>query len=168
VELILARQPDGLGCDGVYWDEFEYSRLPVRVSPWQRTGRDGPALGWRECRHRSPDAENRAAQEFGGIALAALPPGAGPRTFWPVVRWLANGQPHTRTMLQSISRGSSRRGVSAVASRAQAYSPIALGDHLTERSELDAYRSGCCGALDFGCLYYWYNDLTVVPHHRRT
>ncbi|MHB8903132.1 MAG: hypothetical protein ACYC6Y_30595, partial [Thermoguttaceae bacterium] len=26
VDLILGDQPEGLGCDGVYWDEFEYSR----------------------------------------------------------------------------------------------------------------------------------------------
>jgi hypothetical protein len=45
------------------------------------------------------------------------------------------------------------------------YTPIALGDHLTERSELDAYRV-MLRALDFGCVYYWYNDLTVIPTHR--
>jgi hypothetical protein len=45
---------------------------------------------------------------------------------------------------------------------AQLHSPIALGDHLTERSELDAYRN-MLSALDFGCLYHWYDDMTVVP-----
>jgi hypothetical protein len=52
--------------------------------------------------------------------------------------------------------------------RAQLYSPIALGDHLTERSEHDAYGT-MLAALDYGCLYHWYNDVNVVPtHHHLT
>jgi len=48
------------------------------------------------------------------------------------------------------------------------YSPIALGDHLTERSELDAYRN-MLAALDYGCVYHWYNDVLVIPtHHHLT
>ena len=47
---------------------------------------------------------------------------------------------------------------------AQLFSPIGLGDHLTERSELDAYHV-MLRVLDFGCLYYWYGDLHVVPTH---
>jgi len=35
------------------------------------------------------------------------------------------------------------------------YSPVALGDHLTERKYLDAYRN-MLAALDHGCLYVWY------------
>ncbi len=38
---------------------------------------------------------------------------------------------------------------------------VALGDHLTERSEEDAYHQ-MLNALDFGCLYHWNNDLTVI------
>ncbi len=44
------------------------------------------------------------------------------------------------------------------------HSPIALGDHLTERCEADAYRL-MLTALDYGCLYHWYNDLTVIPEY---
>jgi hypothetical protein len=52
--------------------------------------------------------------------------------------------------------------------RAHLYSPIALGDHLTERSEEDAYGT-MLAALDYGCVYHWYNDLLVVPtHHHLT
>ena len=52
--------------------------------------------------------------------------------------------------------------------RAHLHSPIALGDHLTERSEEDAYGT-MLAALDFGCVYHWYNDLNVRPtHHHLT
>jgi len=52
--------------------------------------------------------------------------------------------------------------------RAHLYSPIALGDHLTERSERDAYQQ-MLAALNYGCVYHWYNDVTVIPtHHHLT
>nr|HPM85322.1 hypothetical protein [Candidatus Anammoximicrobium sp.] len=71
---------------------------------------------------------------------------------------------NTRTMLQLHFPRFVETGSISRCTRAQMYSPIALGDHLTERSELDAYRV-MLRALDYGCLYYWYNDLTVVPTH---
>jgi len=45
------------------------------------------------------------------------------------------------------------------------YSPIALGDHLTEQSQQDAYET-MLAALDYGCVYHWYNDMTVTPTHK--
>jgi hypothetical protein len=47
---------------------------------------------------------------------------------------------------------------------AHLHSPIALGDHLTERSEKDAYHQ-MLAALNYGCVYHWYNDVTVIPTH---
>ena len=35
---------------------------------------------------------------------------------------------------------------------------------MTERSEVDAYHV-MLRALDYGCVYYWYNDLLVIPTH---
>jgi hypothetical protein len=77
---------------------------------------------------------------------------------------IANGQPHTRTMTGLHFPRFVETGSISNCARAQLYSPIGLGDHLTERSEQDAYRV-MLRALDFGCLYYWYNDLTVIPTH---
>ncbi|MCC6154842.1 MAG: hypothetical protein IT367_13835, partial [Candidatus Hydrogenedentes bacterium] len=48
--------------------------------------------------------------------------------------------------------------------QAHLHSPIALGDHLTEYSEEDAYAT-MVAALDYGCVYHWYNDVSVVPTH---
>jgi hypothetical protein len=44
------------------------------------------------------------------------------------------------------------------------YSPMALGDHLTERSQKDAYRV-MMRALDYGCLYAWYGS-NVYPEYK--
>ena len=46
-------------------------------------------------------------------------------------------------------------------SRSHLFTPIALGDHITEKSEAHAYRWMLL-ALDWGGLYYWYS-VTVTP-----
>lgn len=77
---------------------------------------------------------------------------------------IGNGTPHTRTMASLHFPRFVETGSISNCARAQLFTPIALGDHLTERSELDAYRV-MLRALDFGCVYYWYNDMTVIPTH---
>jgi hypothetical protein len=162
VELILAPQPDGLGCDGVYWDEFEYSRYQYAYHladggrgglPWDGVSADIDPKTLKIVRLKS--SVELVSQPF-RLALARRILASGPL--------VANGQPHTRTMLELHFPRFVETGSISHCTRAQAYSPIALGDHLTERSEQDAYRV-LLQALDFGCLYYWYNDLTVVPTH---
>lgn len=162
VELILGPQPDGIGCDGVYWDEFEYSRYQYAYHlagdgrsglPWDGVSADIDPKTLQIVRLKS--SVELISQPF-RLALARSILARGPL--------VANGQPHTRTMLQLHFPRFVETGSISRCTRAQLYSPIALGDHLTERSELDAYRV-MLRALDFGCLYYWYNDLTVVPTH---
>jgi hypothetical protein len=46
-------------------------------------------------------------------------------------------------------------------SKSHLFTPIALGDHITEKSEADCYRH-MLRALDWGGLYYWYST-TVTP-----
>jgi hypothetical protein len=162
VELILAPQPNGLGCDGVYWDEFEYSRHQYAYHlaangrgglPWDGVSADIDPKTLRIARLKS--SVELISQPF-RLALGRSILARGPL--------VANGQPHTRTMLQLHFPRFVETGSISHCRHAQAYSPIALGDHLTERSERDAYQV-MLRALDFGCLYYWYNDLTVVPTH---
>lgn len=162
VEIMLAPQPDGLGCDGVYWDEFEYSRYQYayRVAedgrgglPWDGVSADIDPKTLKIVRLKS--SVELISQPF-RLALARSILARGPL--------VGNGQPHTRTMVQLHFPRFVETGSISRCSLAQTFSPIALGDHLTERSEQDAYRV-MLRALDFGCLYYWYNDMTVAPTH---
>jgi hypothetical protein len=75
--------------------------------------------------------------------------------------FVANGQPHTRTIGRLQTQRFVETGSIANCSRAVLYSPIALGDHLTERTEEDAYR-WMLKALNYGCLYNWYSD-RILP-----
>jgi hypothetical protein len=78
------------------------------------------------------------------------------------------GTPHTRTMTQIHFPKFVETGSISNCTRNQLYTPIALGDHLTEQNETDAYKV-MLRALDYGCMYYWYNDTKVIPtHHHLT
>lgn len=162
VDMILGPLPDGFACDGVYWDEFEYSRYQYHHGdfapgapglPWDGVSADINPQSMKITRLKS--AVELISQPF-RLALA--------RRILDGHLLVANGQPHTRTMTRLHFPRFVETGSISNCAKALLYSPIALGDHLTERSELDAYRV-MLRALDFGCLYYWYNDLNVVPTH---
>jgi hypothetical protein len=70
----------------------------------------------------------------------------------------ANGAPVTRTMAQFHIPRFAETGMASNAVLTHLFTPIALGDHLTEFSQADAYRSMVM-ALDFGCVYAFYDDL---------
>lgn len=150
VDLIL----DEIGADGVYWDEMEYSAYQYHYGePWDGCSADVDARTHRITRLKSSVA--LLTQDW-RVALARRILARGPL--------IANGQPHTRTVARLKFPRFVETGSPSHCASAQMFSPIALGDHLTERSEEDAYRMMLI-ALDYGCLYHWYNDMTVIPTH---
>ena len=150
VDLIL----DEIGADGVYWDELEYSAYQYHYGePWDGCSADIDPRTHRITRLKSSVA--LLSQEW-RVALAKRILARGPL--------IGNGQPHTRTMARLKFPRFVETGSPSNCAGAQMHSPIALGDHLTERSEADAYRM-MLTALDYGCLYHWYNDLTVIPEY---
>jgi hypothetical protein len=150
VDLIL----DEIGADGVYWDEMEYSAYQYHYGePWDGCSADIDPRTHRITRLKSSVA--LLSQDW-RVAMAKRILARGPL--------IANGQPHTRTMAQLKFPRFVETGSPSNCAAAQLFSPIALGDHLTERSEEDAYRT-MLTALDYGCLYHWYNDMTVVPEY---
>ncbi|MBM3999992.1 MAG: hypothetical protein FJ297_10720 [Planctomycetes bacterium] len=150
VERIL----DEIGADGVYWDELEYSAYQYHYGePWDGCSADIDLTSHRIQRLKS--SVTLVSQPW-RVALAKRILERGPL--------VGNGQPHTRTIAQLKFPRFVETGSPSHCALAQLHSPIALGDHLTERSESDAYR-GMLGALDFGCLYHWYSDAQVMPSY---
>ncbi len=150
VDLIL----DEIGADGVYWDEIEYSAYQYHYGePWDGCSADIDTSTHQITRLKSSVA--LLSQDW-RVALAKQILARGPL--------IGNGQPHTRTMARLKFPRFVETGSPSNCAAAQLFSPIALGDHLTERSEGDAYRT-MLTALDFGCLYHWYNDMTVIPKY---
>jgi hypothetical protein len=76
----------------------------------------------------------------------------------------ANGMPYTRTIANLKFQRFTETGTMANCAKTVLYSPVALGDHLTERTEEDAYQC-MLAALDYGCVYNWYSD-RIIPSHK--
>jgi hypothetical protein len=145
---------DKIGADGVYWDEHEYSRLNYHYGePWDGFSGDIDPQSMHVSRLKSSVT---LLSEPWRLALAKRILARGPL--------IGNGPPFTRAMAALKFPCFVETGSISNCIQAQLYSPIALGDHLTERNELDAYRV-MLAALDFGCVYHWYNDVTVMPTH---
>jgi len=150
VELIL----DDIKADGVYWDELEYSAYAYHFGdPWDGCSAD---IDPRTMRIQRLKSSVTLISQPWRIALIKEIMARGP--------FIANGQPRTRTMARLKFPRFSETGSVTNCAKTQLHSPVALGDHLTERSQEDAYRN-MLAALDYGCVYAWYPDQTFVPTH---
>ena len=150
VDIILER----IKAEGVYWDEHEKSRVDYHYGqPWDGVSGDIDPKTFAVRRLKSSVT---LITEPWRVALA--------RRILAQGSLVGNGAPHTRAMAALKFPCFVETGSISNCTRAQLHSPIALGDHLTERSELDAYGT-MLAALDFGCLYHWYSDLNVIPTH---
>jgi len=150
VDIIL----DEIKADGVYWDEHEYSRWGYHYgAPWDGYSGDIDPKTMTVSRLKSSVT---LLSEPWRVALAKRIMARGPL--------VGNGAPFTRAMVALKFPCFIETGSITNCTRGHLYSPIALGDHLTERSELDAYRV-MLAALDYGCVYHWYNDVNVIPTH---
>ncbi len=148
VDIIL----NDIKADGVYWDELEYSAYAYHYGePWDGCSADIDAKTMKIRRLKS--SVTLLSQPW-RVALIKEIMARGP--------FIANGQPHTRTMARLKFPRFVETGSVSNCALAQIHSPIALGDHLTERSEADAYRN-MVAALDYGCVSHWYSDAQVIP-----
>jgi len=145
---------DGIGADGVYWDEHEYSAFLYHYGePWDGLSGDIDPTTMKVVRRKS--AVPLITEDW-RVKMAQYIQSRGPL--------IGNGCPRTKRMMALRFPCFVETGSISNCTRAQLWSPIALGDHLTERSELDAYRV-MLAALNYGCVYHWYNDLNVIPTH---
>ena len=80
------------------------------------------------------------------------------------VKLWCNGAPVTRTLARLKYYGFAETGNAFYSRSVLLHTPVALGDHMTERTEDDAYRS-ILDALDNGCVYAWYGT-NVIPTHK--
>ncbi len=154
VDIIL----DDIGADGVYWDEHNYSRAGYHFGePWDGISGDIDPKTMDIARLKSSVT---LLSESWRVAMAKYILSRGPL--------IGNGAPFTQAMVDLHFPCFVETGSITNRTRNHLYSPIALGDHLTERSELHAYRN-MLAALDYGCVYHWYNDVLVIPtHHHLT
>ncbi|MCE5240342.1 hypothetical protein LLH23_17900 [bacterium] len=131
--------------DGVYWDELAYSAYKYHYGePWDGCSGDiDPQTGKLVRKKTSVTLASQPFLVYNMKRIMARGP------------LMANGAPHTRTMADLHYQTFVETASISNCLRAVLYSPVALGDHISERKEIDAYR-WMTSALDFGCLYSWY------------
>ena len=148
---------DDIAVDGVFWDEFSWSTTPFVYSHL-----DG-------CSADIDPKTHQIRRLKGSVCLLS-------REFRTdqVKRiqnrdavLIVNGAPWTRTLSQLKFPAFTETGSISHCRKMQLYSPIALGDHLSERTEKDAYRV-MMRALDYGCLYAWYGSNVYAEHKTLT
>ncbi|MBI4025177.1 MAG: hypothetical protein HY360_09365 [Verrucomicrobia bacterium] len=150
IDLILGP----CGAEGIFWDEMEYSVTEHHYGePWDGVSGDIDPTTFKLQRKKSSVA--LLSQEFRAHHIKRILE-RGPL--------IANGMPYTRTIARLKFQRFTETGSIANCAKTLLYSPVALGDHLTERTEEDAYRC-MLAALDYGCVYNWYSDL-IIPTHK--
>jgi hypothetical protein len=144
---------DDVGVDGIYWDEFTTSRGEYIYNMWDRHSGDINPRTFALDRLKGSTA--LISRDFRAAMTRHI------RQRGPLY---INGAPHTRTLGEMNIPAFTETGSISNCTHMLLYSPIALGDHHTERKFTDAYRV-MLRALDHGCLYAWYN-MSIFPTHK--
>lgn len=146
---------DELNPDGIFWDEFAQSMVTYHYGkPW-----DGCSGDIDPNTHEVKQLKSAVSLITRDWRLAQVKKilSRGKRVF-------ANGQINCQVFRDLQIPTFAETAQSTFCARMQLYTPIALGDHLSEATETDAYRN-MLNALDYGCVYYWYGD-QVYPTHK--
>ena len=141
-----------IGADGLYWDCYNYSNITHYGEPWDGwTGDIDPKT---HTLVRKKSSLNLLSWPWREKWTARLL-----REGRPLV---ANGNPCLTSEYQyPFPRFVETSSISSL-SKTHLFTPIALGDHITERNEVDSYR-WMLKALDWGGLYYWYGQKPTRP-----
>ena len=146
-----------VGADGIYWDCYNYSNVTHYADPWD---------GWTGDIHPT---SHKLTRKRSSTSLLSWP--------WrekTTARLLSEGRPIvangnpclTSEYKYQFPRFVETADISAL-SKTHLFTPIALGDHITERNEVDSYR-WMLRALDWGGLYYWYSGRIIPTHNTLT
>ena len=132
--------------DGIFWDEFPVSSSEYHYgTPWDNVTAD--------IDPRTHEIKRKKSS----VTLLSQPwrEKQVKRILKEGKHLVANWAPRTETMLKYKFPRFTETGSVTKCVWTHLYTPIGLGDHLTEKGEKDAYRK-MLELLNYGCLYYWY------------
>lgn len=142
-----------VGADGIYWDCYNYSSVAHYGDEWD--GWSGDIDPRKHTLIRKKSFLLLLSWPWKEKATANLLQAGRPL--------VANGNPDlTSEYKYQFPRFVEAADITRL-TQTQLFTPIALGDHITERNEVDAYR-WMLNALEWGGLYYWYSS-RIVPSH---
>ena len=137
---------DEIGADGLYIDEFSFSH-----STYVYNLLDGCSADIDPVTHKLTRLKGSVALLSRDYRLHHVK-----RVLDRGCPFIINGQPHTRTLRKLNFQAFVETGSGpANCMRTHLYSPVILGDHLTEDTYKEIYQNMLMG-LDGGCLYAYY------------
>ena len=151
---VLDKILDDIGADGVFWDEFSRSAVFYCYSHWDGCSGDIDRNTFRLTRKKG--SLTLLSRDFREQQVKRILARGAPLVI--------NGAPITRTLARHKFMAFTETGSIAHCSKMLLYSPVALGDHITEREPKHCHRV-MLKALDHGCLYAWYGT-GVFPRHK--
>jgi len=148
MEKVLDGILDDIRADGIFWDEFAQSRVPYVYGHQDHVSAD------------IDPATHRLQRTKGAMALVSLPfrTKMVDRILAENRPFIINGAPHTRTMVDKHFMAFTETGSISNCRGMLLHSPVALGDHLTEKKYADSYAT-MHAALQHGCLFVWYSHI---------
>ena len=146
LEKVIKMIFDELECNAIYWDEFGVSNAKYNyASPWDGVSGDIDSMG-------------RLVRLKSSVRLLSLP--------WrkEMVSYIkqrgaalyTNGSFLPKYAGQFQAENFVETATISFCNQTLLLSPVALGNHLSERTEIDCY-NWMLNALDFGCLYAYYS-----------
>ena len=152
IDVIL----DEIGADGIFWDEFCTSRGEYTYNKW-----DG-------CSADIDQTTGKIVRKKGHVSLLSRDWRARQvkriMDHGPLV---CSGAPFTRTMAKLKYQAFCETGSITNCRQMLLWTPTGLGDHITEKTQKDAYRH-MLRTLDNGCLYAWYGTRIRATHKTLT
>ena len=157
-EVYLDMLLNKIDLDGIFWDEIAYSMVPYHYGkPWDGVSGDIDMKTFEVKQLKS----SVSLISKGWRLKQAKKILSGGRTL------IANGPVDCQEIRDMHIPAFTETGQGSFCARTHLYSPIALGDHLSEVTEVDAYR-GMLNALNYGCVYYWYSEEVTTTHKTLT
>lgn len=152
IDVIL----NDIKADGIFWDEFCTSRGEYVYNMWDGCSADIDMRTFKLGRLKGHSAllsrDWRAKQVKRIMAHGPL---------------MCSGAPYTRALAALKYHSFCETGSVTNCRGMLLWTPIGLGDHLTERTQEDTYRQ-MLRQLDHGCLYAWYSTQVVATHKTLT
>lgn len=146
-----------IGADGIYWDEIEYSATMWTYGCWDGYSADIHPSSFAVLRKKAAIpllTQSWKAEHVERLLKAGK-----------VV--IGNGMPLTETMAKLLVPRFRETASLFNLLDSHTYTPIGLGDHLTQRAEQDVVDQ-IRRNLDFGALYYYYSADVSQSHANLT
>jgi len=155
MEKLLSLWLDDLKFDGIYWDEFAYSKSPLMY--------DWPEWDGHSALINETTGEIAVKVSFQTLVSQPWRMAMVKRILDRGAPLIANGEPLTETEMQVHFPHFVETGNQAALYDTHLFSPVGLSNSMTEQKP-EGFAANMRKHLDYGCVYYYYHFNPPMPH----